>query len=275
MGGANPIEIAEGVLAVSALVVDPERATLNAFLTPFARIQHRRVRQSACSETDLKDLNIIDDRGVSYECRVTMASGVRRFSGEADSPIGLQIQLEPLPQRVIRWLELRGTNGSLARLLPAVDVVVRVSSVTPVTLSPGDPSSPRAMLNGTEMADGPRLHLHVGTILPALDGIILGIDTLVSGPDPRESWQLYLRAAPRRWRYSEDRQRKWSPLSVHAEDDLGGMYLSIFDGSSSYNGYDDLTLRFRPRLDPLARSLTITVRGVNEEVAIDLSLASN
>jgi hypothetical protein len=67
---------------------------------------------------------------------------------------------------------------------------------------------------------------------------------------------------------------KRSPLSVHAEDDRGGTYLGIFDGSTGHGGHEDLILRFRPRLDPLAHVLKLTIRGASEEVVVDLDLVA-
>lgn len=68
--------------------------------------------------------------------------------------------------------------------------------------------------------------------------------------------------------------RKWAPVSVHAQDDRGGTYLSIFDGSTGPwpRGDEELALRFLPRLDPLAQALTLTFRGANEEIHVALSL---
>jgi hypothetical protein len=36
--------------------------------------------------------------------------------------------------------------------------------------------------------------------------------------------------------YSADRRHKWAAASVHAEDNLGGMYLSQFGGSTAHGG---------------------------------------
>jgi hypothetical protein len=36
--------------------------------------------------------------------------------------------------------------------------------------------------------------------------------------------------------------------------------------------HEELALRFLPRLDPLAHALTLTFRGTNEEVLVDLRL---
>jgi hypothetical protein len=57
-------------------------------------------------------------------------------------------------------------------------------------------------------------------------------------------------------------------MSVNAEDDLGGIYLSQYDGGD----HKELTLRFLPRLNPLARALTLTFTDEAEQVTIELRL---
>jgi hypothetical protein len=74
--------------------------------------------------------------------------------------------------------------------------------------------------------------------------------------------------------YSWDRRKRSSALSIHAQDDRGGMYLSVFDGSTGHGSYESLTLRFRPRLNPLVHALKFTVRGASEEVVVDVELIS-
>ncbi len=92
------------------------------------------------------------------------------------------------------------------------------------------------------------------------------VDSLASEPD---TWKLYLRTEPGWWTYSADRNRKWAAMAVDAEDDLGGIYLSQFDGSSSHGDHEELTLRFLPRLNPLARTLTLQFRRAAEQVTIE------
>ena len=95
------------------------------------------------------------------------------------------------------------------------------------------------------------------------------VDSLISEPG---TWRVYLRAEPGWWSYSADGHRKWPVVSVVAEDDLGGMYLSQFDGSHSHGDHEELTLRFLPRLNPLARALTLTFSGAGEQVTLELQL---
>jgi hypothetical protein len=104
----------------------------------------------------------------------------------------------------------------------------------------------------------------------AIDGMTLQLDCLLSAPS---GWSLPLRANPRWPRYRDNRRRKRSPVEISAEDDRGCSYLCRFDGSSGRNGYEELGLQFRPRLDPLARRLRLTCTGSSEQIAIDLDLA--
>jgi hypothetical protein len=99
--------------------------------------------------------------------------------------------------------------------------------------------------------------------------VAVRVDILVSVSD---GWRLYLRATPGRRNDGEDSHRLGSPVSVHAEDDRAGMYLSTFGGSSGDRGTEEFALRFLPRLDPLARTLRLTCRGASEEVVVDLGL---
>lgn len=131
------------------------------------------------------------------------------------------------------------------------------------------PASWSGMLDAARRADGPRRHLDIGAALPLIDGVAVQVDSLISWPG---SWRLYLRARPGWWSYSEDGHRKRNPVSVHAEDDCGGTYLSTFGGSTGHRGHEELALRFLPRLDPLARALKLTYRGASEEVVVDLGL---
>lgn len=125
------------------------------------------------------------------------------------------------------------------------------------------------MLDAAQRADGPRYSLDIPAALPPLDGTAVQLGTLVSEP---RSWLVYFLARPGWWIYSQDRDRKWAALSVQAEDDRGGMYLHSFGGSSGCPGCEELALRFQPRLDPLARALTLTFTGASEQHAVELEL---
>jgi hypothetical protein len=131
------------------------------------------------------------------------------------------------------------------------------------------PAGWSAMLDAAQRADGPRYSLDIPADLPPIDGTAVQLGTLVSEPG---SWLVYFLARPGWWTYSQDRGRKWAALSVQAEDDRGGMYLHSFGGSNGRLGYEELALRFQPRLDPLARALTLTFTGASQQDAVELEL---
>jgi hypothetical protein len=131
---------------------------------------------------------------------------------------------------------------------------------------PGGDAPPEA----TDRADGPRHHFDLGSTLPPIEGITLRLDTLISAPS---GWRLFLRASPRRWRYRDDRRRKWSPVTISAEDDRGRSYLPSFGGNAGRDGTEELSLQFSPTLDPLARRLRLTCTGSAEQIAVEIDLA--
>jgi hypothetical protein len=134
----------------------------------------------------------------------------------------------------------------------------------------GLPPGWAAMLDAAERTDGPRHHLDLGITLPPVDGMTLQLASLLSAPG---GWSLPLRANPRWPRYRDSQRRKWSPVEISAEDDRGCSYLCRLGGGSGRNGYEELSLQFRPRLDPLARRLRLTCTGSSEQIALDLDLA--
>jgi hypothetical protein len=117
--------------------------------------------------------------------------------------------------------------------------------------------------------DGAARHLDLSVVLPQIDGTVVRVDSLISEP---ETWRLYLRAEPGWFSYSADMQRKWTVMTVAAEDDLGGMYVSQFYGSRGNGDHEELTVRFHPRLNPLARALTLTFSHEGEQVTVELQL---
>lgn len=103
---------------------------------------------------------------------------------------------------------------------------------------------------------------------------------LVSAAD---CWRVHLRAAPGWHRYGEpdeDGGRSVREVvSVSAEDDLGGTYISQLGGSRHIRrrgrerlDHEEQVLRFHPRRDPLAGVLHLTFRGAAEEILIGLDL---
>ena len=168
-----------------------------------------------------------------------------------------------------RIAQMRQSGGlDPASELPGL--VAELCDVPTGSASPGRlPAGWPAMPDAAQRADGPRYSLDIPAALPPLDGTAVQLGTLVSEP---RSWLVYFLARPGWWIYSQDRDRKWAALSVQAEDDRGGMYLHSFGGSSGRPGCEELALRFQPRLDPLARALTLTFTGASEQHAVELEL---
>lgn len=127
-----------------------------------------------------------------------------------------------------------------------------------------------AMLDAAQRTDGPRYYLDVGAALPPIGNTVVHVDCLVSEPG---SWRVHLQARPGWWVESEDQQRRWAALSVAAEDNLGGRYHSHEEGASSRGDHTELTLGFRPRLDPRASLLNLTFTGSGEQATAEMRLA--
>ena len=134
------------------------------------------------------------------------------------------------------------------------------------------PAAWSGMLSAANRSDGPACHLNIAAALPPLYGVAIQLDSLVSQPG---GWKLYLRARPGWFIYSEDRMQKWDPASVNAEDDLGGGYVSSFGGSTGHADHEELALRFLPRLNPLARRLTLRFRAAGQQVTVAVDLPSH
>ena len=260
-GGAGAIEIAAGTLRPSALVVGVA-AVMDATLTP-ADQQTALPLDFFCAmrtvstprAAGLEDLTVLDDRGTGYTFHYASI-----FSS-AHRPVRLRLRIEPTPPCGCAWIELRNQHGDTTRLLPSPHRTARVGSPVPTTDSPA--------AEPPQVTDGQCAHLDLTVALPPIDGTVTRIDHLVADP---ESWRLHLRARPGWWTYREDFQRKWATLTVRATDDLGGRYLDTFDGSTGHGDHEDLALRFRPGLDPLARTITLTFSGKHEQVGVELDL---
>jgi len=153
--------------------------------------------------------------------------------------------------------------GQLARLCAAI---------TGERPDAGIPLAWSRMLGAADRADGARCHIDIGSTVPALGGVTTRLDSLLSGPG---TWRLFLQATPEWFVYSADGRSKWTPVSVYAEDDLGGGYVSRFGGSTGHGDHAEVTLAFLPRLDPLARRLKLTLRGGTEEVAVVIDLSDD
>ena len=352
-GGATPIETAAGTLRPGVLVAGPARAALDASLLPTGQTQDRLaappppISSSArvAMAQALGDLAgaitsavaLTDDQGTTYTLHVEDIQHYPDRSQEG-GPVSLRLGVDPVPARERGWLELRGQDGSAARLMPSPRPDARVSRLVPVPegpaarelselalgligltgygLGPGDmerhcsaalaraaevqqsgqpgtagdlpgqltrlcafltgrgpadglPPGWSTMISAAGHADGARQHLDISAALPPVDDIVVRVDSLVSEP---RAWKVYLRAEPGWWTYSADRNRKWSAMLARAADDLGGLYLSQFGGSTGHGDHEELILRFLPRLNPLARTLTLTFTHAAEQVTIELRL---
>ena len=116
-----------------------------------------------------------------------------------------------------------------------------------------------------DRSDGRRLHLDIGAALPVTRDTVVRVDSLASEP---RRWQVMVRAWPQWWLRSADGRSKWSVLSVSAEDDQGGRYLGSFGGSTTEDSCEELALRFAPRLDPLARRLTLVFGAGASDITV-------
>jgi hypothetical protein len=134
----------------------------------------------------------------------------------------------------------------------------------------GLPSGWHSVLDAADRADGQRLHLDLDTALPSAEGTAVRLNTLASQPG---SWELHLQATPGWLTDDTDGPPRGEPMTVFAEDDLGGLYLSNFGGSCSRPGYQEVKLELRPRLAPGARLLTLTFAGQAQQVTVEIPLA--
>lgn len=338
-GGAGTIEVAEGELTLGILVAGPEGANLEASLA--VAEADAGPRQSPPLFPELRDVTVTDDHGSTF----TLARG----SGPAGPQPGpdqrlwyeVSCALDPVPEAGSRWLDVRGRDTSVTRLLRSGLAPVRVGGLSPVGGSPAEqelrdmaewillgyldkdiregphlkrrcrnalaqtarlrevgladdasplpgqftrlctalirqrppsglPSGWHSVLNAADRTDGPRLHVDLDTALPPADGTAVRLNTLASWPG---SWDLYLQARPGWWTYSTDGQRKRDAMTVSAEDDLGGLYLSNFGGSFGGRECEEVKLTMRPRLAPEARLLTLTFASETQQVTAEIPLA--
>jgi hypothetical protein len=304
-GGAATLQTSAGVLLPEMLIADASQAILYGSLTLsgnsqlpeavprrrvlapgalLARLVPRRniratrnrradARAAMANMRALTAVTIVDDRGARYAIRGGSSSGLL---GAPDRLVHLRVH--PVPGREIEWLELQGRDGATTRLLPSPRAAARIGQLRP---APRETAATRSGMPGATLrADGPQLYRDIGVALPAVDGVRIHLDSLISLPG---SWQLYFSARPRWRNYSRGDQREKDPVSVHAEDDRGGSYLGgyalntghLSDGERAEERVmdrEELALQFLPRLDPLARALKLTFCGAHEEIAVDLDI---
>jgi hypothetical protein len=334
-GGGGTIEVADGELTLGILTAGPEGASLEASLAVAEAVAGARRSQRWVPE--LRDVTVTDDQDST--CTVHTESGYADSAQRRRFEVACAV--DPVPAGGSRWLDVRGRDASVTRLLRSGLVPVRVGGLSPVAGSPAErelrdlawwilrdylhhdlregpglkrrcrdllaqtarlreggladgasplpgqftrlctalirqrppsglPSGWHSVLNAADRADGPRLHVDLDTALPPADGTVVRLNTLASRPG---SWDLHLQAAPGWWTYSTDRQHKRDAMTVFAEDDLGGLYLSNFGGSRGRPGLEELKLTMRPRLAPEASLLTLTFASETLQVTAEIPLA--
>ena len=135
----------------------------------------------------------------------------------------------------------------------------------------GLPAPWAGMLAAASQLDGPRHHLGIGLTAPPVEGATIQMDALTCAPD---CWRLHLRSHGQ-WP-AEDRRSgsgKWRSMEFSADDDRGNSYIGNVGAFSSGDGaIEEFIVEFRPRLDPRARRLTLTLTGPADQVTIDLEL---
>jgi hypothetical protein len=134
--GAETIEVAEGELLPRILVVGQESAFLEASLVAAEVIADgiAGTGQPRFVFPELSDVTITDDQGLT--------SAVRSGSGHCIQPgpdqrlwWDVTCEIDPVPDGDSHWLDVRGRDTSVTRLLPADPVPVRVSGLSPVAAS--------------------------------------------------------------------------------------------------------------------------------------------
>jgi hypothetical protein len=338
-GGAGTIEVEEGELTLGILIAGPEGASLEASLAVAEAVADARQPRGGLPE--LRDVTLTDDLGSTSTLGPRSGHAAPRPGPGQRLCYEVTCALDPVPEGGRRWLDVRGRDTSVTRLLRSGLAPVRVAGLSPAAGSapeqelrgtarwillgyldkamregpdlkrrcrdvlaqtarlredgladgasplPGQftrlctalirqrppsglPSGWHSVLDAADRADGPRLHVDLDTALPPVDGAAVRLNTLASWPG---SWDLYLQATPGWWTYSTDRQHKRAAMTVFAEDDLGGLYISIFGGSSGRPGYEEVKLTMRPRLDPGASLLTLTFASETQQVSAEIPLA--
>jgi hypothetical protein len=350
-GGAFPVQTVAGTLYPGGLVAGAGHAFLDASLTPTgqaqdqlavppppissrARAEHARAIRTLAKAIS-RAVALTDDQGTTYALHVEDIQHYPDQSRER-GPVSLRLAVDPVPARERGWLELRGQDGSAARLAPSADLGARVSRLAPASPAarelsglaldlislqflgagpdeverqcsvalaraaeiqqsggpgaaddlPGQlarlcavltghgpagglPSGWSSVIDAAGRTDGPSRHLDLSVAFPGIDDTVMRVDSLISEP---ETWRVYLRAEPGWWNHSADMQRTGPAMSVAAEDDLGGMYVSQYYGGRSRGDHEELTMRFHPRLNPLARSLMLAFSHPGEQVTLELQL---
>ena len=125
-GGGGIIEVEEGELTLGILIAGPEGASLEASLAVAEAVAS--ARQSRSWAPELRDLTVTDDQGSTFT--------VRFESGYADSAQRRRFEIacavDPVPAGGSRWLDVRGRDASVTRLLRSGLAPVRVAGLSPI-----------------------------------------------------------------------------------------------------------------------------------------------
>jgi hypothetical protein len=167
-------------------------------------------------------------------------------------------------------------EGTLEPASGLPDQIARLCAVL-TGEGPGDglPAPWAGMLAAAGQLDGPRHHLGIGLTIPPVDGVAIQLDALTC---TLYCWRLHLRSAGRwpvevRRDGSGNLKEKWRSMQFSADDDRGNSYIGNVGAFGSGDGtIEQSSVEFRPRLDPLARRLTLTFTGSADQVTIDLEL---
>ena len=143
-GGASPIETAAGVLYPGGLLAGLDHAVLDASLMPTGQTQERLAlppppissSARAARGEAIRDLAgaiiaavvLTDDQGTTYALHVEDMD-----LSQERGPVSLRLEVDPVPARERRWLELRGQDGTAARLVPSAHAYTRGQK------APGEP----------------------------------------------------------------------------------------------------------------------------------------
>lgn len=141
-------------------------------------------------------VTIVDDRGARY------ALTERGVSAEVlGTEMLVHLRVDPVPGPEAGWVKLQGHDGTAARVFPSPRATARAAQSRPAQVTA---ATWTVIAGATLRADGPQLHRGIGVTLPAVDGVSIHLDTLVSLPS---GWHLYLHSSRPRAR-SRDGQRK-------------------------------------------------------------------
>jgi hypothetical protein len=261
----------------------PSRGELLARLVPGRNPVAARVRAEAGAaavesvQALTSSVTIVDDGGARYVLSEADASAE---VGPLD--MRLHLRVDPVPGPDARWVELWGQDDTAARLLPSPRAPARVGQFRPARVT----AARWTVIAGAALrTDGSRLHRDIGVVLPVVDGARVHLDSLVSLPG---GWHLYLRLyrparPPSRDRGRAGRRNK-DLIAVHAEDDRGRRYLASYlrspalpaggDPAGQAMEREEVTVRFGPRLDPLAWTVRLTFQGTRQEIPVDVEIGT-